>query len=167
MILQGKTTTAVQIINHWRQAHPSAGPVLVSAQTNVAVDQLLGGVSGVGLKAVRVGQPVKVAPELRDCTLEAQMEQHPSFAEIDQLKEEMRYISQNIHTFKGRDRGMAHANLSKGYKRIKQLEEKVSHEIVEAADVICATCIGKYCFEFNHPWPFAASSLLVRHRSGE
>lgn len=133
----------MQIIKQWRRVRPHSGPVLVSAQTNVAVDQLLSGLVGVGLNAVRVGQPVKVPPELRERTLESQMQSHPDYEEMEQLKEEMYYISQNMGSFTGRDKGMAHANLSKGFRRIKELEEKISQEIVGAADVICATCIGK------------------------
>lgn len=39
----GKTVTASNLIKAWKLMHPNEGPVLATAQSNVAVDQLLTG----------------------------------------------------------------------------------------------------------------------------
>ena len=49
------------------------GPILATADSNVAVDNLLKGLLDKGIKAIRIGQPVKVRERLREATLAAQM----------------------------------------------------------------------------------------------
>ncbi|MEC8927336.1 MAG: AAA domain-containing protein, partial [Candidatus Thermoplasmatota archaeon] len=59
----GKTHTAVRILGAW--ARNAAGPILAVADSNVAVDNLLEGLLEQGVKAIRLGQPVKVRESLR------------------------------------------------------------------------------------------------------
>jgi regulator of nonsense transcripts 1 len=71
----GKTHTAVRILEAWAQQ--DLGTVLAVADSNVAVDNLLEGLLKLGVRAVRLGQPVKVREELREATIDALMERHP------------------------------------------------------------------------------------------
>src|SRR5205807_6542574 len=58
----GKTTTVVEII---RQAVRAGERVLVCAPSNLAVDNLLERLLAAGERAVRLGHPARVLPELR------------------------------------------------------------------------------------------------------
>ena len=62
----GKTHTAIRILESW--AKEDFGTILAVADSNVAVDNLLEGLLNRGVRAVRLGQPVKVREELRDAT---------------------------------------------------------------------------------------------------
>ena len=72
----GKTHTAVATLAHL--AREGRGPILATAESNVAVDNLLEGLLEAGIRAVRTGRPVKVRESLRQATLDAQLEQHES-----------------------------------------------------------------------------------------
>ena len=71
----GKTHTAVATLA--QLAREGRGPILATAESNVAVDNLLEGLLEAGIRAVRTGRPVKVRESLRQATLDAQLEQHP------------------------------------------------------------------------------------------
>ena len=79
----GKTHTAVRILAAW--ARNGAGPILAVADSNVAVDNLLEGMLDQGVKAIRLGQPVKVRESLRDATMAAQMEEHHLREDVDTI----------------------------------------------------------------------------------
>ncbi|MEW5299217.1 MAG: hypothetical protein WDW36_002252 [Sanguina aurantia] len=55
----GKTTTIVQFLRLLKKDYGFAPPVLACASSHVAVDNLLEGLVECGVKAVRLGQPVK------------------------------------------------------------------------------------------------------------
>jgi hypothetical protein len=69
----GKTATLLHFIRAALAALPrGSGPLLATAASNVAVDNLVSGLRALdpSMNVVRVGQPVKVAPELRGVSLE-------------------------------------------------------------------------------------------------
>eukprot|EP00198_Chlamydomonas_reinhardtii_P000811 XP_001690146.1 predicted protein [Chlamydomonas reinhardtii] len=80
----GKTTTIVQFIRFLKQELRYPHPILAAAQSNVAVDNLLEGLLGCGVGAVRTGQPVKVREALRDATLDARILAHPARPAIEE-----------------------------------------------------------------------------------
>ena len=70
----GKTTAVVEVI---RQAVRRGRKVLACAPSNLAVDNIFERLLGFGERAVRLGHPARVLPELREHTLDLLVEEHP------------------------------------------------------------------------------------------
>jgi hypothetical protein len=74
---------------------PPGGQVLAVASSNTAVDTLLEGLVGDGTGPIRagivlrIGDAVRVRPELRACSLEAVVQAHPDQVRVAKLKAEM------------------------------------------------------------------------------
>jgi regulator of nonsense transcripts 1 len=69
----GKTTASVQILRLW--AKLGLGPILATADGNVAVDNIALGLARCGVDVVRVGSPAKVSASLEAFTLDAKVAQ--------------------------------------------------------------------------------------------
>eukprot|EP00271_Cylindrocystis_brebissonii_P021965 TRINITY_DN8193_c0_g1_i1.p1 TRINITY_DN8193_c0_g1~~TRINITY_DN8193_c0_g1_i1.p1 ORF type:complete len:667 (+),score=143.57 TRINITY_DN8193_c0_g1_i1:194-2194(+) len=100
----GKTRTLLRFIVGVRTLGP--GKVLATADSNVAVDNLLEGLLDLGLRVVRIGQPAKVKDALRQATLEAQLLAHPLMARAAELKEEAVLERQEARAMNNRGRRM-------------------------------------------------------------
>ncbi len=75
----GKTTTLIASI----EEHVKRGfKVLVTADSNVAVDNILERLAEKGLKVIRVGNPVRVYEKLRSYTLDERIREEEGFDEI-------------------------------------------------------------------------------------
>ncbi|MBK30394.1 MAG: hypothetical protein CMB49_06810 [Euryarchaeota archaeon] len=136
----GKTYTAVQLVKTW--AMNGLGPILVCAESNVAVDNLLEGLLENEVNAVRVGRPVKVRESLRSATLDARVAEHPDQEKLRLEKEMLEEVQSELKNLRGRERGLAHRDINKGWKEIKRLEKQMAQDILDRAEVICSTCIG-------------------------
>jgi len=136
----GKTHTAVRILAAW--ARNGAGPILAVADSNVAVDNLLEGLLDQGVKAIRLGQPVKVREALRDATMAAQMEEHHLRGDVDTLISLNEDAMRRLPSLKGKEKGLAHRDINKGWKDVRRIENQMRDDILEHAQVICATCVG-------------------------
>jgi hypothetical protein len=69
----GKTTAVVEVI---RQAIRRGKKVLACAPSNLAVDNIFERLLACGERAVRIGHPARVMPELREHTLDLLVEKH-------------------------------------------------------------------------------------------
>lgn len=123
----GKTVTSASIVYHLSKMNP--GQVLVSAPSNVAVDQLTEKIHQTGLKVVRVTAKSREALEssVSFLTLHAQVansDTHPELQKLIQLKQEQGELS------------------SSDERKFRALTRAVEKEILTNADVICATCVG-------------------------
>ena len=136
----GKTHTAVRILAAW--ARNDAGPILAVADSNVAVDNLLEGLLEQGVKAIRLGQPVKVRESLREATMAAQMEEHHLREDVDIIIELNENAMRRLPALKGKEKGLAHRDIKKGWKEVRRIENQMRDDILEHAQVICATCVG-------------------------
>ena len=136
----GKTHTAVRILAAW--ARNGAGPVLAVADSNVAVDNLLEGLLEQGVKAIRLGQPVKVRESLREATMAAQMSEHHLREDVDTIIELNENAMRRLPALKGKEKGLAHRDIKKGWKEVRRIENQMRDDILEHAQVICATCVG-------------------------
>lgn len=137
----GKTHTAVRILEAWAQQ--DLGTVLAVADSNVAVDNLLEGLLKLGVRAVRLGQPVKVREELREATIDALMERHPLRRDLVDHLELNEKLGRKIKGMRGgKEKGLAHRDLSRGWKEVRRIEGQMRDDILDKAQVLCCTCIG-------------------------
>jgi regulator of nonsense transcripts 1 len=125
----GKTVTSASLVYHL--AKQNMGQVLVCAPSNVAVDQLTEKIHKSGLRVVRI------AAKSRESTMSS----------VDHL---------TLHTMVRNLDPIAYAELRKfqllkdelgdltaaDAKRFRQLRSQAEREILQAADVICTTCVG-------------------------
>ncbi|KXZ45751.1 hypothetical protein GPECTOR_51g737 [Gonium pectorale] len=127
----GKTATLLRFIAAARAALPRGlGPLLATAASNVAVDNLVAGLRATapGLDVVRVGQPVKVAAELRGISLEARIASSPA--------------GQRAAALRRKATGLRGSEAWSYISQALELEESAAREILSKADVVAATCIG-------------------------
>jgi regulator of nonsense transcripts 1 len=136
----GKTHTAVRILAAW--ARNGAGPILAVADSNVAVDNLLEGLLEQGVRAIRLGQPVKVRESLREATMAAQMAEHHLREDVDILLKLNEDLTRRIPSIKGKEKGLAHRDVNRGWKEVRRIENQMRDDILEQAQVVCATCVG-------------------------
>ncbi|XP_054159255.1 regulator of nonsense transcripts 1-like isoform X2 [Oppia nitens] len=123
----GKTVTSATIVYHLVKTGNT--PVLVCAPSNIAVDQLTEKIHKTGLKVVRlcaksreaINSPVSFLAlhnQIRN------MEGHTELHKLQMLKDETGELS------------------SADEKRYRLLKKACERELLEAADVICCTCVG-------------------------
>lgn len=122
----GKTVTSATIVY---QLVKQSGPVLVCAPSNTAVDQLTEKIHKTNLKVVRVCAKSREAIDspVSFLALHNQIRNMKSSSEIQklqQLKDETGELS------------------SSDEKRYRALKKNAERELLEAADVICCTCVG-------------------------
>ena len=80
----GKTTTLVEIV---RQHVARGRSVLATADSNVAVDNMVEMLAGAGVDVVRVGRPARVTPALRDHTLDGRLRESDAWRSSRELRE--------------------------------------------------------------------------------
>ena len=136
----GKTHTAIRLLAAF--VRMGRGPILATAESNVAVDNLLEGLLELNINAVRIGRPVKVREHLRDATLDAQIENHPLQEELRFIREQNDDLRRSLSSLKGKEKGMAHRDVNRNFKEIRQLEGNMISAVLDGAEVICATTIG-------------------------
>ncbi|NJE11167.1 IGHMBP2 family helicase [Thermococcus sp. MAR1] len=85
----GKTRTLAELI---RQEVERGNKVLATAESNVAVDNLVERLANSGLKVVRIGHPSRVSRSLHETTLAYLITRHELYGEL----RELRVIGQNL-----------------------------------------------------------------------
>ncbi|KDN39857.1 P-loop containing nucleoside triphosphate hydrolase protein [Tilletiaria anomala UBC 951] len=78
----GKTRTIAEAVHLLKSHFKVHQPILLTAHTNVAVDNLAEGAVNRGLKVVRTGASARTRPKLREHSLEALAGQHPLMPEL-------------------------------------------------------------------------------------
>ncbi|GIL42418.1 hypothetical protein Vafri_393 [Volvox africanus] len=127
----GKTATLLHFVRAALTALPSgSGPLLATAASNVAVDNLVSGLRALdpSLDVVRVGQPVKVAPELRGVSLEARIAGTAAGQRAARLRRQAQ--------------GLRGSEAWTFISQALELEEAAARDILSGAQVVAATCIG-------------------------
>jgi ATP-dependent RNA/DNA helicase IGHMBP2 len=140
----GKTTTVVEVI---RQAVRRGRKVLACAPSNLAVDNVLQKLLQFNERAVRVGHPARVLPELREHTLDLLVEEHPD------VKLARKLVKQAMALFReaGKQRRAAPKPGERRQLRddarslladARKMEQQAVESILASAAVVCATTTG-------------------------
>jgi superfamily I DNA and/or RNA helicase len=140
----GKTTAVVELI---RQAVRRGERVLACAPSNIAVDNIFERLLAAGEKAIRLGHPARVLPELRGHTLDLMVENHPDVRTARKLARESYALRDKAGKYsrtkpapgaKREMRSEAKAMLADA----RRLEAQTVERILDAAQVLCVTTTG-------------------------
>jgi len=123
----GKTVTSATLVYHLTK-QPGMGQVLVTAPSNVAVDQLTEKIAATGLRVVRLASKTReaTASSVDHLCLHVMtpLAASDEFQKLQRLKDEIGDLSE-------RDQ-----------KKYRALRTRTEREILQAADIICCTCVG-------------------------
>ncbi|ACJ17373.1 DNA helicase [Thermococcus onnurineus NA1] len=92
----GKTRTLAELI---RQEVERGHKVLATAESNVAVDNLVERLAESGLKIVRIGHPSRVSKHLHETTLAYLMTKHDLYSELRELRVTAQNLAEKRDTF--------------------------------------------------------------------
>lgn len=140
----GKSTVLTELMVN--ESHRGTR-ILATAASNAAVDHLCELAHSVGLQAVRVGHPGRVAERLRPLTLDLRVEQHPAHSVITQLRREaeelLGFAKRQQRQGRSRDRyrnaGDARRNARVLLDDAARQEAQITRAILDEASVVCAT----------------------------
>ena len=122
----GKTVTSATLVYHLTKQN--MGQVLVTAPSNVAVDQLTEKIAATGLKVVRLASKTREATtsSVDHLCLHIMVPQAAGaeFKKLQALKDEIGELSE------------------RDMKKYRALRNRTERELLQAADVICCTCVG-------------------------
>ncbi len=140
----GKTTTIVELI---RQITRAGQRVLAVAPSNLAVDNLFEKLLTSGEKAIRVGHPARVRPDLRYQTLDALAENHPNLKLARKLARDAYALRvQASKTTRARpEPGERRARRQEAKQMLadaRKIEDQVVASVLDSARVVCATLTG-------------------------
>jgi len=140
----GKTTTLVEIIRHSIQPE---GKILVTASSNLGVDNLLEKLINTGIKAVRLGHPARVMESLRPYSLDYKAEKHEDARLARKMMKEAATLFQQArrYTRAAPAKGSKQALWSEAKALMadaRKLETRAVERVLDEADVICATTTG-------------------------
>ncbi|KAH8977191.1 P-loop containing nucleoside triphosphate hydrolase protein [Lactarius hatsudake] len=114
----GKSKTIIEAARLLKAEFEVPLPILICTYTNMALDHVVEGLVGRGLKPLRVGIDGKVQPALREYSLEAYLDRHPRRSELERLvrdetnlQEKMRTLERNIDEARTNDKLNRQANL--------------------------------------------------------
>jgi ATP-dependent RNA/DNA helicase IGHMBP2 len=140
----GKTTTLVELI---RQAVLRGDKVLVCAPSNLAVDNLLERLLAHGERAVRLGHPARVLPQLREHTLDLMVDDHADVRQARKLvKEALSLFRKAAKWTRAKPEPGARQDMRQEARSLfadaRRLEAQAVERILDAAPVLCATTTG-------------------------
>lgn len=145
----GKTTTLVEAV--YETLHRE-NQVMVSAQSNTAVDWIAEKLVDRGIPVLRIGNPTRVNDKMLAFTYERRFEAHSDYPELWQIRKTIREMLGRLRKSGREDRERLHNQLTKLRVRATSLEIRIDTELFTEARVIACTLVG------------AASRVLERKR---
>lgn len=142
----GKTTTLVEAI---RQVLIDEPRVLVCAPSNTAVDLLVEKLAQAGVRPLRLGHPARIGSAAEPWALEAQMEQHPMYKVLQELRRDIRETRRQALRFRRnygpeqRDERRSMLNEATRLRReLRTLEQRMTQDVLHRAQAIVCTLVG-------------------------
>ena len=145
----GKTTTLVEAV--YETLHRE-NQVMVSAQSNTAVDWIAEKLVDRGIPVLRIGNPTRVNDKMLAFTYERRFEAHSDYPELWQIRKTIREMTGRLRKSGREDRERLHNQLTKLRVRATGWEIRIDTELFTEARVIACTLVG------------AASRVLERKR---
>ena len=145
----GKTTTLVEAV--YETLHRE-NQVMVSAQSNTAVDWIAEKLVDRGIPVLRIGNPTRVNDKMLAFTYERRFEAHSDYPELWQIRKTIREMTGRLRKSGREDRERLHNQLTKLRVRATGLEIRIDTELFTEARVIACTLVA------------AASQVLERKR---
>ena len=136
----GKSTAAVALLKLAAMGAP--GPLLATADSNAAVDQILEALLAQGVVATRVGRPSRAVPELVNASVEAKCAAHPEMKELDEQRESLRQLRVVASELVGVARTEVEKVIRDGWRSVRTIEGRLLREVLEQSEVVCATLAG-------------------------
>lgn len=140
----GKTTTVVELV---RQAIRRGERVLACAPSNLAVDNLLERLLAAGQRAIRLGHPARILPELREHTLNVLVETHPDLKLAREWTSEAWALRRQANKYKRTapppgERRNLRAEAKQLLDDARRLESRLVAHLLDSATVVCSTLTG-------------------------
>lgn len=148
----GKTTAVVELI---QQAVSRKQKVLVSAPSNVAVDNVLEKLVSVGkfrktgsssessIRACRLGHPARVNPAIQQYCLEHLVSVNENTEIVSDVRSDIDRVRKKAAGVRGRmERKELYSELKILRKEARKREEAVVQSVIRNSDVIVCTCVG-------------------------
>lgn len=140
----GKTTTVAEVI---RQLVGRGEKVLACAPSNIGVDNLFERLLDAGIRAVRLGHPARVLPQLRANTLDLLVEEHHDVRLAHKLVKNALQLFRRADRYtrakpKPRERQQIRQEAKALMADARRLERQAVQHILDTADVLCATTTG-------------------------
>ena len=140
----GKTTTVVELI---RQAIRRGEKVLACAPSNLAVDNMLEKLLAGGERALRIGHPARVLPELRAHTLDVQVESHPDLKLAREWTKRAWSLRRQASKYtRAAPQAGARRELRDEANQLladaRRIESQLVNYLLDSATVLCATLTG-------------------------
>jgi ATP-dependent RNA/DNA helicase IGHMBP2 len=140
----GKTTTVVELI---QQIVGRGETVLACAPSNLAVDNLLERLVAAGERAIRIGHPARVSPEMREHTLDILVENHPDMRLVNKLTRDAQALRRQASRYtRARPEPGARQAMRQEAKAMlseaRRMEEQLVDRLLATASILCATTTG-------------------------
>lgn len=135
----GKTTTLVEAI--YETLHRE-NQVMVSAQSNTAVDWISEKLVDRGINVLRIGNPTRVNDKMLSFTYERRFESHPDFSELWGIRKAIREIQSSFRKKSHSEKETARNRLSRLRFRATELEVQIDTDLFSEARVIACTLVG-------------------------
>ena len=140
----GKTTTVVELI---RQAVLRGERVLACAPSNLAVDNLLQKLIAAGEKAIRLGHPARVLPELQEHTLDLIVDAHADVALARKLIRDAQILRDKADRYtRAKPLPGARQEMRREARELmddaRRIEDQLVEYLLDSTPVLCSTLTG-------------------------